>query len=447
MAIANLWFPVYTYSTTVRSICAAASIPTAIIVARGIPAIAEGIRHFGDRLSDAQKQRDLAEDRLIVSEKLVATELKAKNDLTFAYKRLDEVLEATSDCIMTVGFDWTILFGNRKTVETIPDFSLHKNYWSCFPGVVSTPIEEDLRKTMDERLETENEVFYPPYKKWFRLRTFPSLEGISLVFSDTTEEKNLQAELILEQKMREKRIEALSHMAGGLAHEISNPLAIIHARASDLLYVAESESPVPSLVVRTACESIVKTSDRAMRILRGLKGFGREAPNDPKEFASLYEIVDQCVEMQQSRFDRHRIELRIALHPDIPFLLCRETQIGQILNNLLNNAFDAVVHTVYLERWVSLTALCSDTEIIIDVSDSGPGIPDADKAHLMEPFFTTKEVGKGTGIGLSLSRAIANEHGGSLILRKDTAHTCFRLGLPIAPQAQQTIYAAVGDAA
>jgi C4-dicarboxylate-specific signal transduction histidine kinase len=149
------------------------------------------------------------------------------------------------------------------------------------------------------------------------------------------------------------------------------------------------------------------------------------------EFASIYEIIEQCVELQQARLHTGNIEVRLALEPEIPLLLCRETQVGQILTNVLNNAFDAIVQSNSVERWISVTAERVENTIHIYVTDSGPGIEDHFKAHLMEPFFTTKELGLGMGVGLSLSRAIAQDHGGSLALCKETEHTCFRLVLPI----------------
>jgi C4-dicarboxylate-specific signal transduction histidine kinase len=220
-------------------------------------------------------------------------------------------------------------------------------------------------------------------------------------------------------------------MAGGLAHEISNPLAIIHGRARDLQILATDETPVLAHDVRAACDCIVRTADRAIRILRGLRGFGREASKDAMETASIYEIVDQCVELQQIRFERHQVKFRLGLEPGIPYFMCRETQIGQIVTNLLNNAFDSIVQGNSQERWISLTSSSSEDEICLDVTDSGPGVPEQYKTHLMEAFFTTKEGGLGMGIGLSLSRAIAHDHGGTLTLHQETEHTCFRLLLPI----------------
>jgi C4-dicarboxylate-specific signal transduction histidine kinase len=286
---------------------------------------------------------------------------------------------------------------------------------------------------MESRTAIKFESYYAPSGLWSRVHAFPTDDGLSIFFSDITEEKKLQEKLELEQLLREKRIEALSHMAGGLAHEISNPLAIIHARASDLRSLAASGAPVAATDVQEACDGIVRTSDRAIKILHGLRGFAREGSQDPMALASIREIAEECLELQQARFERHRVELRLHFNSEVPDILCRETQIGQIVTNLLNNAFDSIVQSDSTERWISLATGYAGSGIYVDVSDSGPGIEDHFKVHLMEPFFSTKEAHLGMGVGLSLSRAIAQDHGGSLVLRKDTIHTCFRLVLPIEP--------------
>jgi C4-dicarboxylate-specific signal transduction histidine kinase len=284
---------------------------------------------------------------------------------------------------------------------------------------------------MDARTEASYEVFYAPYEKWYRGRIFPNESGITIFFADVTEEKKMQEQLALEQLLREKRIEALSHMAGGLAHEISNPLAIIHARASNLQSLIASGLPIPPEDLEKSCDSIVKTSDRAIRILKGLRGFGREAGNDPMEWASPYDIVEQCKELQEARFERHDVKLEFLLAPDLPLVLCRETQVSQIITNLVNNAFDAIEQSHSTARWVTIALEHLNEAISIRVTDSGPGIDEKFRPHLMDPFFTTKTCGLGMGVGLSLSRAIAHDHGGTLELLADTQNTCFQLILPI----------------
>jgi C4-dicarboxylate-specific signal transduction histidine kinase len=417
------------------------------VAAPGVPVIV--LTGLNDEILAAEAMKEGAQDYLIKGQienralpralrhAIERRRMQAENDLIRELQsqaRVSSVLECTSDSIITISHDWILLYGNQKAIQRLPDCEVGKNYWSCFPGLISTPAEQYLRSAMEGRSDIKFETYYAPYGRWSRVHAFPTDDGLSIFFSDITEEKKMQDKLELEQLLREKRIEALSHMAGGLAHEINNPLAIIQGRANELKRLAVGDEPL-AVRARAVCENIIQTSDRAIKILRGLRGFGREASKDPMEFASIYEITNQCLELQQARFDTGNIEVRLALEPDIPLLLCRETQIGQILTNVLNNAFDATVQSDSVERWISLTAERAEDNICIDVTDSGPGIEDHFKAHLMEPFFTTKELGLGMGVGLSLSRAIAQDHGGTLALRKDTEHTCFRLVLPIRPHA------------
>jgi PAS domain S-box-containing protein len=385
----------------------------------------------------AKVMRDQTERRAAEETLRLANEeaMRMARETAAVYARLNSVLESTSDSVLMVGFDGTILYANRRALEGIPEAAIGTNFWECFPRFGEIPTGELLHTAMRERTEVRYEFFHAPYHAWFRGHAFPTPDGLTLFFSDITEEKNMQARLELERMLRERRIGALSHMAGGLAHEINNPLAIIHARASDLRALVEGDEPVSADEVRAATGSIVHTCDRAIRILRGLRGFAREAGSDPAEYASIYDIVENCLDLQESRFLRHRVELRVALDRNIPLLLCRETQIGQIVTNLLSNAFDAIDQSGSQERWVSLTAGTLAGHLWVDVMDSGPGIDDEFRAHLMDPFFSVKERGAGMGVGLSLSNAIAEDHGGTLVVAAETSHACFRLSLPFRSEA------------
>lgn len=300
-------------------------------------------------------------------------------------------------------------------------------YWAGKPEVEKGVAEDgSVRLSPRKSFASWEEIQRGRSLPWHGVDTEAAL-GLQRTMSD----KHLRKQLLSEQMLREKRIEALSHMAGGLAHEINNPLAIIHGTASNLRSLAEQETELPAAEVRKASNTIVETSDRAMRILNGLRGFAREAANDPMEWASIYDIAEQTFELQHSRCETHGIEMMMVLEPDIPLLLCRDVQIGQILTNLVNNAFDAITQHDCTERWMSLRAGVYDDHLRVEVTDSGPGIDGEARANLMQPFFTTKTRGLGMGIGLSLSRAIAQDHGGSLALVDEAGHTTFRLTLPL----------------
>ena len=388
-------------------------------------------KHKGGNQFSIVESREQAEIlRATIVEEETARRLAAL-ELSTSHARFHSVLDSTSDNVVTIGHDWTMLYANQRAAANLPEFRIGDNYWRCFPSVVGTSAERALRAAMTERTDQSYESFFAPYRRWFSARAFPVAEGISVFFSDITAEKSNRDQLALEQLLREKRIEALTHMAAGLAHEISNPLAIIHGVASDLSELARSPAPVDAGEVSVACANILKTAKRAGNILHGLRGFAREAAQDPMELGSIYEIVDQCLQMKQASLERHGIGVRLRMDTGIPRFLCREVQVGQIVSNLLNNAVDAISQADVPEHWIGLSVSALENQVRVEVSDSGPGIEDHFRAHLMEPFFTTKELGLGMGVGLSLSRAIAQDHGGTLTLLSETEHTTFRLTLPL----------------
>jgi len=438
MEVLNLCWPRYHVAAAIRIACALVSVPTAIFFARATPPIAPDIRNFLEVLASAQQQRDDARGALDASETLAMERKQAAKELATVNKQLHSVMDSISECILQIGHDWRIIYGNRQAIITLPDFCVGADFWSCFPALRDSLAERRLQTVMTTRSEEKYDNYYEPYNLWHRVYAFPTDDGISIFFFDITEEKKLNESLTAERLLKERHIESLSHMAGGLAHEISNPLGIIHARASNLQEAAEGENPPSANDVRLACINIVRTSDRAIRILRGLRGLSREASKDPMFLADILLICDECIELQQSRFDRHNIEMRISVNPNIPLLLCREVQIGQVVSNLLNNAFDAIVQSSPEECWISLVVEQKDGHAVISVTDSGPGISHSVRDHLMEPFFTTKGIRLGMGVGLSLSRAIAIDHGGALVLSEDTQCTCFQLILPIPAQNEES---------
>jgi C4-dicarboxylate-specific signal transduction histidine kinase len=254
--------------------------------------------------------------------------------------------------------------------------------------------------------------------------------GASKVARDITERKRMEAELEVRriQALASARLSALGMMAGGIAHEINNPLAVIHASASDLLELAE-QGEVPLRALQTASTRVKQTADRISKIVKSLQQIAREGSADPFQRASAGEIVEQGLELCKERFRVHSVRLDTpVVDPELQ-ICCREVQIAQVLLNLLQNAFDAVVEREG-EKWVRLEVTNSEQSVVFAVIDGGDGVPAELRARIMEPFFTTKPVGKGTGLGLSLSKAIVEEHGGELKLCEIENHTCFSFCLP-----------------
>ena len=246
-----------------------------------------------------------------------------------------------------------------------------------------------------------------------------------------TERKQMEKEIELSKAhaVSSARLSDLGLMAGSVAHEINNPLAVIHASASDLLELAESQN-VPLDALLTAATRIKKTAERITKIVKSLRQISRDGAADPFQRASVAEIAKQALELCSERFRVHSVRLDIPAVDPALHISCREVQIAQVLLNLLQNAFDAV-SDLEAGKWVRLDVTTQDHSVVFSVSDSGPGVPPEIKSRIMDPFFTTKPVGKGTGLGLSLSKAMVEEHGGELKLDETSQQTTFSFSIPL----------------
>ncbi|NJL24056.1 MAG: HAMP domain-containing histidine kinase [Calothrix sp. SM1_5_4] len=177
-------------------------------------------------------------------------------------------------------------------------------------------------------------------------------------------------------------------------------------------------------------DTILSTGKRIERIVRGMKTLAHSGGEDePCVPTSLREMITDACELCEQRMRNHNIKLEIPEIDQSLYLVCRSHEIVQVLVNLLNNAFDAVVNRT--ERWVKIEAAPAGDRMEISVTDSGTGIPLEVQAKLFEPFFSTKRVQYGTGLGLSISRSIVEKHQGQLLYDGDRGNTRFVIRLPL----------------
>ena len=240
---------------------------------------------------------------------------------------------------------------------------------------------------------------------------------------DITDRKETELRLLQAAKMA-----SLGEMAGGIAHEINTPLAIIESRARHIGRASQTIGTANSAQITEWSEIIFDTAERIAKIVRGLRDFSRDASNDRFELTRLSAIVDNALALCSEKFKERGVELRVDVPENAGSIECRAAQIEQVLLNLISNAIDAVESLP--NAWVSLQVRPSGNEVLIAVSDCGKGIAQNIVDRIMEPFFTTKEVGKGTGLGLSISAGLLTSHQGSLTVDRDCANTCFVVTLP-----------------
>ena len=236
-----------------------------------------------------------------------------------------------------------------------------------------------------------------------------------------TELEDAQLKLINSAKMA-----ALGTMAGGIAHEINNPLAIIIGHA-DILYKLKEVSEINLENVKVRSKKVLDTAFRIAKIVKSLKSMSRESEGDPFVATPVSAILDETLEICSEKARNNQIKIEIEAIPSTAIIECQPVQISQVILNLINNSCDAVDELV--EKWVRIEIKDLGHRIKITVTDSGHGIPRHYQEALFRPFQTTKSAGKGTGLGLSISRQIIESHGGTLDLDATCLNTRFVIEL------------------
>jgi two-component system NtrC family sensor kinase len=231
------------------------------------------------------------------------------------------------------------------------------------------------------------------------VRTFNFGEGGAVVtWKDVTEEREVTRRLLQAEKMA-----AVGQLAGGVAHEINNPLGGILAFAQLMAQDERSESDKESLRL------IQDAALRAKRIVESLLRFSRRPREDERGEVDLAKVADDAIFLMQSQLKGGKLEIVRDLAPALA--IGNANLLQQILVNLLVNAMQAVGKE---GRITVLSGSSASGRVHVTVSDSGPGVPAAIQGRIFEPFFTTKPEGQGTGLGLSICYRIAEEHGGSI---------------------------------
>jgi signal transduction histidine kinase len=222
------------------------------------------------------------------------------------------------------------------------------------------------------------------------------------------------------------KLSALGEMAAGIAHEINNPLAIISTHSSQLKEMIEENESDRTLLLSMA-DKIEQTAQRIAKIIKGLRSFSRDAGNDSAQLVRVSQVVDDTLSFCREKLKSNGVQITVEVSEDL-LLFGRSTEISQVLLNLLNNASDALQEKD--EKWIKITATENESQTLIRITDSGPGISNKVKQKLFQPFFTTKALGKGTGLGLSISLGIIESHQGTLTIDDSSPHTCFLISLP-----------------
>ena len=232
-----------------------------------------------------------------------------------------------------------------------------------------------------------------------------------------------------EQLLHADRLVILGELTAGIAHEINQPLTAIAAYADAGRTMIDRRVDTPREDMQSICERISEQSRRAAEVVQRLRKLVRSGTVS-KTRQDIEKIINNVLLLFEYEIKNSKTDLHFKALCDLPPLYVDEVQIQQILVNLVKNSLDALSGAGVEDGAIAIQADLVDDEIVVSVSDNGPGVLTEDREKLFEAFFTTKP--KGVGLGLSICKSIAAAHGGSLkFSAQEGGGSRFTLSLPL----------------
>jgi PAS domain S-box-containing protein len=254
---------------------------------------------------------------------------------------------------------------------------------------------------------------------------------IMVATTDITEVVEKETQLIQAGKMT-----TLGVMAAGMAHEINQPLNVIQVCAEFFLKMLNRGQPIADEDLRTMAKDIVASVERATGVIKHVRDFARQS-DVVKSKININDPIRDVFKVLGNQLKVHEIEVELDLEQDIPAIMAEHNRLEQVFINLVTNAIDAMDEKSSLPehrhapKKLTIKSFAQNGHVRVDVSDTGIGMSEETKNKILTPFFTTKKVGKGTGLGVSISYGIIKDCDGAIEIESEIgAGTTFRLLFP-----------------
>ncbi|HEY7123777.1 MAG TPA: ATP-binding protein [Ktedonobacterales bacterium] len=232
-----------------------------------------------------------------------------------------------------------------------------------------------------------------------------------------------------EQLVQAGKLATLGELTTGVAHELNNPLnniGLFIGNAIDMLAFGKADEQHLLAELHQAMQQVRKATE----IISHLRTFGR-ATTFSREPVALKPVIERAIALMQEQLRLRQIEIVLAFGPDDLMVMGNAIQLEQVFLNLLTNARDALAEASH--KTISFTSTVQQDRLLLEVRDTGAGIPSGLEQRIFDPFFTTKEVGAGTGLGLSITYGIIQEHQGTIWVESHPGQgAAFFIRLPLA---------------
>lgn len=375
-----------------------------------------GVLSVGSASSGAYNDSDLLFLQQVADQLAVCIEnARLYNEVLQSKREWERTFSAVTDMLLYVDLDFRVVRFNQAVLEFLglaEEFvygrKCHELLQPPSHDWSSCPLTECYRtkQTVYQQLPLIGnricDVFAYPI-----LAEDSAIYGVILYIKDVTKKLHIEAQLIQSGKLA-----AIGEMAAGVAHELNNPLTAILGNTQLLLRESEKESLDARLL-----DDIFTSGKRCKLIIQNLLTFSRQEEY-MFEPCSLNQAVQQVLSLVRYQIERNHISFTLELESNLPPIEGNIQQIEQIIINLLLNAKDAIltrnVQAGHIHIRTETKEKKGQPHIFMHITDNGCGIEDKNKSEIFNPFFTTKAVAQGTGLGLSVSLGIARAHGGTI---------------------------------
>jgi PAS domain S-box-containing protein len=400
----------------------APSLPTRIYYYRLIPLY----------LSPSREGEEGAVENLMLLMDDITEREQLEEEVRRTERHLASVVDSAYDLVASMDAEGRILTWNKAAERTsglrpeevkgqyLPSLCVKENQQEMGAWLAQLAKGRFTKKSVEINLRTKEGEEVPI--SWTGSRMLDDehrIVGLVAVGRDLTERKRLEAQLIQSAKLT-----SLGVMAGGIAHEIRNPLAISSAAAQLLMKRPDDEK-----LRKEAAEKIHSGIQRASYIIENLLKFARP-PEERMVSVDVSEVLEETLSLLANQLRVQRVDLRRDFASDLPPVVGNESLLQQVFSNMILNACNAMPDGGSL---AITTKVGSDNQVEIAFADTGCGIPDDNLGKIFDPFFTTMPVGKGVGLGLSISYSIVQQHQGTIEAANQAGQgSIFTIRLPVA---------------
>lgn len=260
---------------------------------------------------------------------------------------------------------------------------------------------------------------------------YGEIDAIIASTTDITEVVEKETQLIQAGKMT-----TLGVMAAGMAHEINQPLNVIQVCADFFLKMLNRGQPIEEQDLRMMANDIVANVERASGVIKHVRDFARQS-EPVRSRIKINDPINDVFKVLGHQLKVHDVQVELDLDPDIPEVFAEHNRLEQVFINLVSNAIDAMDEKAARpdnadkEKRLTIRSFAENGQVVVKVIDTGTGMTEEIKNKILEPFFTTKKVGKGTGLGVSISYGIVKDYNGSIEIESEVGKgTTFILKFP-----------------